>query len=75
MKGFWQLVSLIISTIGFLIVMGALIIQGECLLTSALRSMLVFVGLLIVLRLFGDVLFFTVEQKKIIEKKDEEERQ
>jgi hypothetical protein len=75
MKGFWQLVSLIISSIGFLIVLGTLLIQGECLFVSALRGMLVFVGLLIVLRLFGDVLYFTSEQKKISEPTDGEGQQ
>ena len=56
MKGFWQLISLMISLGGFLVVAGVLLVRGEPLWSAAVRAVLVFVALWVVQGVLGALL-------------------
>ncbi|MDH7481924.1 MAG: hypothetical protein QHH26_08135 [Armatimonadota bacterium] len=49
MDGFYQLVCLLISLAGFMIVIGVLLIRGEPILVTAVKGVLAFVALKIIL--------------------------
>jgi len=48
MREFCQLIRILISLAGFLIVAGTLLMRGECLLMAAIRALLVFAALWVV---------------------------
>lgn len=48
MRDFCRLISILISLAGFLIVAVTLLMRGECLLTAAIKSSLVFTALWVV---------------------------
>jgi hypothetical protein len=56
MKGFWKLVSLLVSCAGFLVTCGLLLYRGETFLGAALRATIVFVLLGIVQNFLGSIL-------------------
>ena len=45
MQSFWQLVSLMTSLAGFLVVGGVLLMNGESLLSTVIKAVLAFAGL------------------------------
>lgn len=64
MKEFWQLVSILIALAGFLIVAGILLTRGECLLTTAFKSVLVFTALWAVQSVLRTLLNLTVSSSE-----------
>lgn len=60
MKDFWRFVSLMVSLLGFLLVAGMLLAKGETLFDAAVRAVLVFAGLWIVLSFLCAILGLTL---------------
>jgi hypothetical protein len=59
MKDFWQLLSILTSLAGFLIVAGVLLVRGEDILIAAIRAVLVFAALWAVQNILRGLLSLT----------------
>ncbi len=63
MGDFYQLLSLVISLVGFTIVAGKLLMDGECLLVAVGKGVLVFVVLWVAQVVLGSVCRFAAESE------------
>ncbi len=67
--------SILVSLLGFLIVAGALLVQGECILTAAIRAIIAFIALWAVQTVLRALLSLTNVAEPANTKEPSDERQ